>query len=154
MTIKAIETSYKGYRFRSRLEARWAVFFDALGASWEYEPEGFETAAGWYLPDFRLYFQNPKGAAVPVYVEVRPIDAFEPKVAALNKLLGPYRTGVCEFVYGDPLSWFEARLFRGAGCSALECCLPGGNHSSHPDFWRAAGLAARAARFEHGEVTR
>jgi hypothetical protein len=31
--IKAIETSYKGYRFRSRLEARWAVFFDALDQS-------------------------------------------------------------------------------------------------------------------------
>ena len=29
--IKAIETYYKGYRFRSRLEARWAVFFDAAG---------------------------------------------------------------------------------------------------------------------------
>jgi len=26
--IKAIETQYRGYRFRSRLEARWAVFFD------------------------------------------------------------------------------------------------------------------------------
>ena len=32
--IKAIETSYKGYLFRSRLEARWAVFFDALGLVW------------------------------------------------------------------------------------------------------------------------
>lgn len=42
MTIKAIETSYKGYRFRSRLEARWAVFFDALGIEWEYEKEGYE----------------------------------------------------------------------------------------------------------------
>lgn len=52
--IKAIETQYKGYRFRSRLEARWAVFFDALGIPWEYEPEGFETRAGRYLPDFRL----------------------------------------------------------------------------------------------------
>jgi hypothetical protein len=28
MSAKAIETHYKGYRFRSRLEARWAVFFD------------------------------------------------------------------------------------------------------------------------------
>lgn len=28
MTIKAIDTIYKGYKFRSRLEARWAVFFD------------------------------------------------------------------------------------------------------------------------------
>ena len=53
--IKAIETLYKGYRFRSRLEARWAVFFDALGIDWEYEPEGFEMADGTrYLPDFYL----------------------------------------------------------------------------------------------------
>lgn len=33
--IKAIETYYKGYMFRSRLEARWAVFFDASGIKWE-----------------------------------------------------------------------------------------------------------------------
>lgn len=39
--IKAIETNYKGYRFRSRLEARWAVAFDALGIKWEYEAQGF-----------------------------------------------------------------------------------------------------------------
>ena len=35
--MKAIETEYNCYKFRSRLEARWAVFFDALG--WEYEYE-------------------------------------------------------------------------------------------------------------------
>jgi hypothetical protein len=29
--LQAIETFYRGYRFRSRLEARWAVLFDALG---------------------------------------------------------------------------------------------------------------------------
>ncbi len=53
--IKAIETEYKGYRFRSRLEARWAVFFDTLGIAWEYEREGYDLGeAGWYLPDFWL----------------------------------------------------------------------------------------------------
>jgi hypothetical protein len=52
--IKAIETEYAGCRFRSRLEARWAVFFDRLGVEWEHEPDGFETAAGRYLPDFRI----------------------------------------------------------------------------------------------------
>jgi hypothetical protein len=53
--IKAIETRYKNYRFRSRLEARWAVFFDALGIAWEYEKEGYDLGdAGWYLPDFWL----------------------------------------------------------------------------------------------------
>jgi len=38
--IAAIETRYRGYRFRCRLEARWAVFFDAAGVEWSYEDEG------------------------------------------------------------------------------------------------------------------
>jgi hypothetical protein len=63
--IKAIETIYNGYRFRSRLEARWAVFFDALGVDYEYEPEGFELSCGRYLPDFFL-------KDFDVYVEVKP----------------------------------------------------------------------------------
>ena len=40
--IKSIETNYKGYRFRSRTEARYAIFFDELGIKWEYELEGFK----------------------------------------------------------------------------------------------------------------
>ena len=53
--VKPIETRYKGYRFRSRLEARWAVFLDKLGVEWEYEPEGFSLEhMGAYLPDFFL----------------------------------------------------------------------------------------------------
>lgn len=52
--IKAIETCYNGYRFRSRLEARWAVFFDELGIKWTYEEEGFDCDGVWYLPDFYL----------------------------------------------------------------------------------------------------
>lgn len=65
--LKAIETKYKGYRFRSRLEARWAVFFDAMGIEWEYEKEGYELPSGWYLPDFWLpqvdMFAEIKGEA-------------------------------------------------------------------------------------------
>ena len=53
-TIGAIETTYKGVRFRSRLEARWAVFFDALEVSWKYEPEGYSDGTLTYLPDFWL----------------------------------------------------------------------------------------------------
>lgn len=50
--IKPIETVYNGYRFRSRLEARWAVFFRAVGLDYQYEPEGFEMDGIRYLPDF------------------------------------------------------------------------------------------------------
>lgn len=50
--IKAIPTKYNGYTFRSRQEARWAVFFDYLGVEYEYEKEGFDLPCGYYLPDF------------------------------------------------------------------------------------------------------
>lgn len=66
--MKAIETTYAGIRFRSRLEARWAVFFNHLGIAWQYEAQGYECALRlfmssdptWatrtfgYLPDFWL----------------------------------------------------------------------------------------------------
>lgn len=68
--IKAIETEYAGCIFRSRLEARWAVFFDALGVEWEHEPEGFETSAGRYLPDFRL--RNRGAWYSTLWFEVKP----------------------------------------------------------------------------------
>ena len=67
--IKAIDTSYKGFLFRSRLEARWAVFFDALGLDWEYESEGFELPDGTrYLPDFCV--RTPQGN--PIWYEIKP----------------------------------------------------------------------------------
>lgn len=54
-SIRAIETRYAGCRFRSRLEARWAVFFDFLDISWQYEPQGYTLSNGRrYLPDFLL----------------------------------------------------------------------------------------------------
>jgi hypothetical protein len=53
--MQAIETEWKGYRFRSRLEARWAVFFNDLNVKWRYEPQGYEFDDGTkYLPDFFL----------------------------------------------------------------------------------------------------
>ena len=69
--ITAIPTEYKGYRFRSRLEARWAVFFDACGVKWEYEPEGFALPNGqFYLPDFLLHGCDGRSPE-DLYVEVK-----------------------------------------------------------------------------------
>ena len=73
--MKAIETRYKGYRFRSRLEARWAVFFDACGYTWEYEPEGFDLGDGvYYLPDFKIYGKDDNGDYNVFWFEVKPSD--------------------------------------------------------------------------------
>lgn len=68
---RAIQTSYKGYLFRSRLEARWAVFFDACGVDWEYEPEGYDLGDSIrYLPDFLLHGVDGRDGG-DLYVEVK-----------------------------------------------------------------------------------
>jgi hypothetical protein len=70
--IPAIPTVYKGIQFRSRLEARWAVFFDLLGWVWKYEPFDLE---GW-IPDFALGSKSE-----PVLVEIKPVFDFHCDVA-------------------------------------------------------------------------
>jgi hypothetical protein len=74
--IKAIETEYRGCRFRSRLEARWAVFFDSLGWDWQYEKEGY--ILGWegndnlpWLPDFEVTTSPHHEASMSFYAEVK-----------------------------------------------------------------------------------
>ncbi len=59
---KGIETRYAGHLFRSRLEARWACFFDMIGWTWTYEP----LDANGYIPDFLIHGNRP------MLVEVKP----------------------------------------------------------------------------------
>lgn len=81
--LRSLPTYYKGITFRSRLEARWAIFFDRLGLQWEYEPEGLEIHRRsfsffaqqslpekfGYVPDFYLpeidCFYEVKGSLTP-----------------------------------------------------------------------------------------
>jgi len=63
--IKNIPTTYKGVRFRSRLEATWAAFFDKMGWNWEYEPIDLD---GW-TPDFVISGE----LGMNIFVEVKPI---------------------------------------------------------------------------------
>lgn len=72
--IAAIPTEYKGRKYRSRLEARWAAFFDLLGWRHEYEP--FDL--GKWSPDFLL--TGRYGATL--LVEVKPIQQFSAAVAS------------------------------------------------------------------------
>jgi hypothetical protein len=70
-SIAAIPTEYKGRVYRSRLEARWAAFFDRLELEFEYEP--FDL--GKWSPDFLL-------RDISTLVEVKPLTAFDPNVWA------------------------------------------------------------------------
>ncbi len=99
--ITAIQTEYKGYLFRSRLEARWAVFFDILGIEWIYEPEGLILLDGThYLPDFflldfRCYFE----------VKGRDIKGTEKERAAIRKISAGMDSNswVGLICFGDPM---------------------------------------------------
>lgn len=101
--IKPIETKYKGYRFRGRLEARWAVFFDALEIRYEYEPEGFNINGVYYLPDFWLpdhhWFVEVKRAGAILKGEWEKINAFDENSMDLPH---PYQSFGVIVVYGPP----------------------------------------------------
>ena len=71
MASIGIPTMYKHRQYRSRLEARWACFFDLLGWRYEYEPCDLE---GW-IPDFVLC------EAAPIFVEVKPVVMLPQEVA-------------------------------------------------------------------------
>ena len=68
--IKALPSFYAGVKFRSRLEARWARYFDIIGLEWQYEPEGYQLASGNYCPDFLC-----KDGIYEFFVEVKPNEA-------------------------------------------------------------------------------
>ena len=53
--IEALPTKYNGVEYRSRTEARWAVFFDSLNITHRYEDRLLDLSDGSkYLPDFYL----------------------------------------------------------------------------------------------------
>ena len=67
-SIPAIKTVYRGIEFDSRLEAKWAAFFDVLGCDWEYHPCDLP---GWF-PDFQAF---------GVLCEVKPFTELCPATA-------------------------------------------------------------------------
>jgi hypothetical protein len=167
--VKAIQTSYKGYRFRSRLEARWAVFFDALGIKWEYEPEGFELGFGErYLPDFFTVMCRPGGHLLsykkPGYwVEIKGCAPTADELRKLQTLSNS--TGHHAYLFwGMPGEHQHFRASIGgafpleadysdltfAHNAAVSCCSPflGAGWLDKVD---AGVYAARGARFEFGE---
>lgn len=58
-----IVTEYRGIRFRSRPEARWAAMFDQFHWSWSYEPIDLSG----YVPDFSVAFPGRR----PLLIEVK-----------------------------------------------------------------------------------
>lgn len=102
--MKPIETIYNGYRFRSRLEARWAVFFDTLGVDYEYEPEGFNLGNGvYYLPDFRVKCWGNRGQIwdepYDLWIEVKGRMSQEDKRKIERFVNANFPSGMCGMEY-------------------------------------------------------
>lgn len=110
-------TTYRGTKFKSRLEARWAVFFDhcANVMNWTYEPVTLRLPAkGWeYTPDFALdiYCRGNKGTML---IEVKPSglspehEKFLQQIIAANKI---HLYVLCGQLYGErariDATWIE-----------------------------------------------
>lgn len=165
MTIKAIETRYAGCRFRSRLEARWAVFFDAMGMEWQYEPEGFELPSGWYLPDFYLPAGDMWGSAH--WAEVKGVKVSERERQFAAELTESSHTFV-HLLEGDiprKAGWTSGEHpclvtpiwgWRNTGDLARDLVTDPRREWTTDVFAYGAMIpsalnAARSARFEHGE---
>lgn len=105
--IKAIETFYNGVFYRSRLEARWAHFFNFLGLNSYYEHEGYQINVSGkkinYLPDFYIPVQTGLfSVSRPMFFEIKPTrqlteseaekyDAFAGAVCEKNCIFGMLR---------------------------------------------------------------
>ena len=161
MNIKAIETSYGGYRFRSRLEARWAVFFDSMKWEWEYEKEGFNLGGICYLPDFWL----PK---IGAWAEVKPerLKRIErEKCQALADLtespvillVGPPEVKAYRMLFMQRPDAFLATnvVLTIHSMGTIYDCMHGLEPEDiEPDYFpdvKQAVIAAKSARFEFGE---
>ena len=203
--IKAIQTHYKGYKFRSRTEARWAVFFEKLGYNWEYEEEGYVLKDGtYYLPDFCIttpdsyYFIEVKGSHVyeddkwnlfmesfreattdgfPMYTDADAIRSRSQLVSGdpysfldigrsprlICPRCGAFTLDISEYDHGW-IDHHECDMETPCGgghriyCDGLFPYRPhkGSIHCIDIEEWMykvgQVAIAARSARFEHGET--
>jgi len=200
VTVRPIETRAYGCRFRSKLEARYAVFLTQLGVTWQYEPQGFHLPSGNYLPDFFLPLVNGG-----TWLEIKPHGLGAYFGFCANEALGIPRLederlaefsayalkqgqhfyiaygipsdhlfdgfadyaaeGMLEAPY-DPFMWCVCGCGKTVGIEfdgrgdRVKCSHAGCSKSGHGDKGynydhdriRGAAIAARSARFEHGEA--
>lgn len=77
--MKSINTKYDGHYFRSRIEARWAVFFKTLGIKYEYEKETYDLDGVLYCPDFFI-------PELDVWIEIKGKDPTGIEINKARKL--------------------------------------------------------------------
>ena len=172
--ITQIQTHYKGYWFRSRLEARWAVFFEVSGIRWLYEQQGFNVNGKPYLPDFYLpdfgYFEvRGRYEYDDELMQSFANEIGKPLFIAFEEIPDPesYNGYLKSFIPSDypddsTMYWgFKDMFLECDGCGKItiqnevyctiksNCC-----EGSREMSLSHALTKARSARFEHGQAQR
>lgn len=99
MTLIAKQTKYRGYKFASRLEGKWAYFLDLNQVPWEYEREGYDLDGLTYYPDFWL-------PSLKVWLEIKGeliTDEIGAKVVEKCKRLATLSIHPVVLTFHDPL---------------------------------------------------
>ena len=96
-------TWYNNYYFRSKLEAKWAVFFDLMKIRWEYEPEAFICADGsQYTPDFYLPHVFLRDEKRGLYLEIKP-SSFDGDDTYIKRISSSLKDRQLVLLVGDPM---------------------------------------------------
>jgi hypothetical protein len=105
-TRVAKHTWYNNCWYRSKLEARWAIFFDELQLTTLYEPRTFGFRGRQYTPDFWI-------ADWKCYVEIKPINSRSWDIQPLRRLARLRSKCAVLLIMGQPsLEDYEVRFFR------------------------------------------
>jgi hypothetical protein len=150
--MKSIPTTYNGIIFRSRMEARWAVFMNALSVAFDYEPEGYDLNGVFYLPDFWLPDLN-------IFMEIKPLVPTEDEMEKARRLV--QHTG-CDLVFqvGNPRfrdsadgAGFPMILTQDGGLdiSYLWCECPNCDRIGIQFDGRADRIPCRCRKSPHGD---
>jgi hypothetical protein len=140
----AKETLYNGYKFRSKLEAKWAVFFDKLGIPYQYEPDALLCEDGsQYTPDFYLPLATLRGKqymAGGLTIEIKPFE-WERDSDYLHRITSAIPAANFVLFCGEPMDAIEANTSNGneqlapwwdnwMGFMVCDCC-----GKVKADFW-------------------
>lgn len=95
--VKALPVWYKGWRFRSRTEGRWATFFERMGIEFHYEPQGFRLPDGAtkYLPDFYLPVTRS-------WAEIKGCEPTREEKLKCELTVRGAQSGMCLVIAGPP----------------------------------------------------
>lgn len=135
--IHAIQTVYRGCHYKSRLEARWAIFFDEYGIEFVYEPHRllFEDdmvyVPDFFLPDLFTWFEVKGDPTIDAQKKPRLLwEKVGPKDQRVVIGLGEGQVSV-PYRLDDGVVSYDGAVVKCAGCRAVWFINPADPKAAH-----------------------